>query len=278
MRKLITILLSLVFASTAMAGGDWYGGVDNDWLNAANWGTGIPSSAEWAEIRGASWVTTHPIITTGQTAVCGVLRANPGWGGAGGYASVTVSGGTLDVSGEIYLGYDTVNNNPADLIVNSGTVNTGVGGSNGWLMVGVAASDGQLLLNGGTVNAGILGMPRWWSTGTGTGKVVIDGGLLNTSLIIMGGAGNSIEFTKNLADGGGMIVDTQDLNDVDFAAWQTTVAGLVSGNQIFTSASAIQVDYSSVGETRTTEIYSIIPEPMTIALLGFGGLLLRRRR
>jgi len=271
---LLMLFVALTFVSSASAANMYWIGYDTDWLTASNWGgTGAcPTYNDWVDIRSDSWVANYPVITTGQTALAGTIRMNPGYGPQ--VASITVSGGTLNIYKELYIGDS---GGPADFIINSGTVNIGVSGTNVYTAVGSNGGTGRLYINGGTFNAGTLGLPKWWGPAS-TGNAYIDGGHLNTNGIMMGGAGNAIEFTKNLADSGGLLTDVQDMNDTDFAAWQTTVAGWVSSGQIFSSAGEIQVDYSSVGETRTTAIYSVIPEPMTVALLGIGGLLLRRRR
>ena len=269
MRKLIIILLLLAFANTASALNIyWLGANSSDWHDPGNWGgtTVGPTSADWVDVRSDTWYGNWPTLSSG-TGAAGTIRMNPGYGPE--LVLLTVNGGALTVQSAIYVGNS---GGDAQLTLSSGSITSPL------TMVGAYTGNGTLNVSGGTLNAGALGLPMWWGPTTGTGQLTIDGGLINTSYIGMGGAGNSIEFTKNLADGGGKIVDTQDMNDIDWANWQTTINGLVSGNQIFTSASAIQVDYSSNGETRTTEIYSVIPEPMTIALLGLGGLLLRRKR
>jgi hypothetical protein len=280
MRRELSVLISFLLVA-ALAGHvsaavlDWRGGADSDWLNAANWVTGasgVPTSDDWADIRSAAWVPNQPIITAGQTAVCGNLRVNSY--GAGPLSTVTVDGGTLDIYKEAYIG----NSGTGELILNSGEVSVGVSGENAWTLVGVDAAFGRIRLNDGVFNAGILGIPRWWGSPSAGGEVLIDGGVLNfDGIIFTDGVAGEIEFTKNLADGGGMMVGVADMNDVAFGEWQDTVQNWLDTDRIVTSASYIQVDYQSVGEARTTTIYSI-PEPATIALLGLGASRLVRRR
>lgn len=280
MRRELSVLTSflLVVALTSLTSAavlDWRGGTDSDWLNAANWVTGasgVPTSGDWADIRSAAWVPNQPIITAGQTAVCGNLRVNSY--GAGPLSTVTVDGGTLDVYMEAYIG----NAGTGELILNSGEVSVGVGGTNAWTLVGVDASFGRIRLNDGVFNAGILGIPRWWGSPSAGGEVLIDGGVLNfDGIIFTDGVAGQIQFTKNLADGGGMMVGVADMNDIDFTAWQDTVQNWLDTDRIISSASYVQVDYESVGDLRTTTVYSV-PEPATIALLGLGASRLVRRR
>jgi hypothetical protein len=279
-KKLIVLFLMLAFVGSASAVNYWGGAVDSNWFNSSNWlSSAIPTSADWTDFRSDNWqagVGAQPVITAGQTAVTAQIRMNPGYGAAI-LPTITVSGGTLNAYKELYIG-DAGGN--AQFILNSGLVNIGYGGSNGWTFVGGNVGNGKLYINGGTFNAGILGVPKWYGGTTGTGHVYIDGGLLNTAGILIDDSvsANVIEFTKNLADGGGKIVDIQDINDALWTDWQAQVADWVSNGQISTSASAIQADFSSNGTIRTTEIYSVVPEPMSVALLGVGGLLLRRKR
>jgi hypothetical protein len=280
MRRKLSVLISFLLV-VALAGQvsaavlDWRGGTDSDWLNAANWVTGasgVPTSGDWADIRSAAWVPNQPIITAGQTAVCGNLRINAY--GAGALSTVTVDGGTLDIYKEAYIG----NAGTGELILNSGEVSVGVGGTNAWTFAGVDASFGVIRLNDGIFNAGILGIPRWYGAPSAGGHVYIDGGQLNfDGIIFTDGVDGQIEFTSNLADGGGMMVSVADMNDVDFSNWQDTIQNWLDTDRIVASASYVQVDYESVGDLRTTTIYSV-PEPTTIALLGLGASQLIRRR
>ena len=170
----------------------------------------------------------------------------------------------------------------ADVIMNDGVANVAT------LTAVGKDTPGRLFMNGGTYNAGTLGLPNWFEgTGSGTGNAFVDGGNLNTNGILIDFLGNSptsgIDFTKDLAVGGGLLTDTQDLADpADWTNWQGQVASWISGGQISTSTGGtVQASFSSVGNIRTSEIFSVaIPEPMTMtmALFAVGSLMLRRRR
>jgi len=270
-KKLIVLLFVLAFVGSASAANIyWFGATSYDWATTTNWGgTAVgPTSADWTDIRSDTWYGRWPVVFSGTTAAAGTIRMNPGYGTE--TARLTVmGGGSLTVESAIYVGDS---GGPALLTQNGGTITSPL------TMVGAYTGNGVLRVNGGTLNAGALGIPMWWGPTTATGKIYIDGGLINTAYFAVAGAGNAIQFTKNLTSGGGKIVDVQDINDTLWDAWQVTVNALVSGHQIFSDVGDIVVNYSSIMESRTTEIYSNIPEPMSIALLGFGGLLLRRRR
>lgn len=276
-KKLIMLLFVLAFVGSASAANMyWTGGQSQLWSNADNWGgTGtVPTSADWVDIRQDAWVSQFPVVTSGVTATTGVIRINPGYG-VSRVARIIVSGGTLNAHGQMYIGNSGVGGGL--FVLNSGAVTIGIT-ENAWTMVGAEGTQGTLRIEGGTFNSGTLGIPQWWGT-AGTGHVYIAGGVLNTTGVIIGGSPNAIQFTSNSSGAGdARLVDVQDLNDTDFDGWQATINALVAANQIFSDVGDITVSYSSLMETRTTEIYSTIPEPMSIALLGFGGLLLRRRR
>jgi hypothetical protein len=272
-KKIVVSLFLLFFASNVALAADYWIGGTTDWTAGSNWGAGSqPTSTTFVDIRHDAWVANFPVIASGQTATSGEIRMNPGYGAAR-TVSITVDGGTLNAHKQIYV--SNVGGD-GDLIINSGEVNVGIT-ANPWVAVGCEGSNGRVFMNGCTFNSGLLGLSQWFGT-AGTGQAFISGGVINTTGIIVGSdLANYFEFSKNLADGGGKIVDVMDMDDVDFDSWKTTVADWITDGQITSTVGTIQVDYSSVGETRTTEIYSI-PEPMSIALLGSGGLLLRRRK
>jgi hypothetical protein len=288
---LFSMVLVVVIASNASALTYWTGGTSTDWTDPLNWcfgGGPVPTSTEWTDVLSLAdwnWTGNMPVITTGQTAVTQELRLNAGWGNGNLTPTVTVDGGSLLLNGQMYIGE---NGGGATFTLNSGLVSVGLV-SNSWTVVGdsmgtaAAPNDGlgRLYINGGIFEAGTLGIPTWMGHDTPSaskgGHVYIAGGELTTNgIIFTDGVVGDIEFSKLLADGGGFITDTQTLIDADFADWQTTLSGWV-GSRLITTDGMFQIDYSSVGEERTATIYTVVPEPMTIILLGFGGLLLRRR-
>jgi hypothetical protein len=267
-KKLVMLVLMLALVGSASAYDYWTGGVDSDWTNDGNWGTEQPDGTDWIDVRSDTLGTgAYPIITVGQSVTSLTIRLNPGYGAI--TPSITNNGGTLDNLGEMYVGSS---GGPAEFIQNSGTTNIGT-----FTAVGNGGGAGGLYINGGTFNAGFLGMPNWYDGSTSIGSTYIDGGNVNTLGFLVGVGGN-IDFTKDLVDGGGLLTDIQDLDDMGWSDWQTAVLDYVGTGLISSSAGGgIQVDFSSVDTIRTTEIYSV-PEPMTMALLGVGSLLLRRRR
>ncbi len=279
-RLLLSLLvLVLISGSVHAAVMTWTGTISNDWTDGQNWnGSAAPPVAgDFLDIRSDGFVTFFPVVSTGQTASGGTIRMNPGFGTQ--TPSITLNGGTLNVS-DIRAG--DAGSGGADIIMNSGVANV-----SGFTAVG-SDTPGQLFMNGGTFNAGTLGLPNWFgATGSSTGNAFVDGGNLNTNGILIDFLGNSptsgIDFTKDLAAGGGLVTDTQDLTDpVDWTNWQDQINLWIGTGIISTSTGGtVQASFSSAGSVRTTLISSVaVPEPMTMtmALFAVGGLMLRRRR
>ncbi len=106
-------------------------------------------------------------------------------------------------------------------------------------------------------------------------------GVFNGTYAIAGGIGLSVTSWSAGADPGEVIIDhigihCDDLGDVTI--W-TSVSGAVQGMSIVDWAYPLDPGAGGPGVDPTyTMIVHQIPEPMTIALLGLGGLFLLRRR
>ena len=88
-------------------------------------------------------------------------------------------------------------------------------------------------------------------------------------------ASNRIDFIA------GSTATWSEATDIDAGEWFTFDLTLAAGTALATDGSVyIPVDLFEPGPTGSVEQLSIqiIPEPMTIALLGLGGLFLRRRK
>ena len=124
---------------------------------------------------------------------------------------------------------------------------------------------GTLDINGGTVNVGqMLGLG--WSGGTGFVNVN-DGGILD--LFQLHGDGTS--SIKN-----GSLLDITGTSKVLLPGNYTHVIGLYVGNNAIAGNGIIGNINIDVADGVTT--ITAIPEPATMLLLGFGGMLIRRRR
>jgi hypothetical protein len=108
-------ILLVVTAQPANAGATnrtWTGAVSNDWFNAANWDTGVPTIAENAVINA---VANLPLISSGTATA-------RDFSGAG---TTTMSGGVLQIS------HDFKPAAPSNFIANGGTVEFVAAGAGG---------------------------------------------------------------------------------------------------------------------------------------------------
>ena len=274
-KKLIVLLFVLAFVGSASAANMYFIGSTTDWFTQSNWGgsTALPTTNDWVDIRGDAWVANMPVINSGnayaQNIRMGSLGVNT--------CRITVNGGSVTTAQAIYVGSTNID---GMFKLYGGTVNVGT-----YTVVG-GPNPGTLRVNGGTLNAGYLMVPQTWGTVT-SGHVAIDGGIINAtgiSVATNGSGTRDIQFTKNIGSGGGKIVTVMDMNDDDWDAFQARINANIAAHEIFSDVGDITVVYTTTGPPvggdypRQVDIYSTIPEPMSIALLGFGGLLLRRRR
>lgn len=256
MKKLLFIVFVCAIASIANAADIRYMG-DGPWETTANWNGGVmPGALDAARMNwGNNTVTVSTTVPTVNQLQAGVdepgtLHVLSGgvvttttWAGAGVAGACTGTfnvdaGGTMNVGGHLWVGAGAAGN--VGIVNISGTVN--VGG-----IIGL-----------GTINAGTA------SGGTGTVNV-LDGGALNLANIH--GLGYSI-FSGSVLDisGSGVVTLPGDF----VAVINAYVAnGYITGNGIANNVLAEVVG----GQTLVTAT----PEPVSIALLGLGALLLRRR-
>jgi hypothetical protein len=224
-----------------------------NWNVAANWTNGVPGV-----------VDGKAVFNVPDAAECAVTDAQSfdqfvqGDNAPGGVIRV-MDGGSL-TTGVAWsaVGY----NNTAHMIVETG--GTVTFGEHSWIGL-LAGSVGTLDINGGTVNvAQMIGLG--WDGGTGYVNVN-DGGLLALSNI-HGDGSTSIKQNSLLSiNGTGKVTLPGDFTGV---IETYTAAGKIAGNGLAGNVQAVFAD----GVTAVTAI----PEPVSLALLGLGGLLIRKRR
>ena len=124
-----------------------------------------------------------------------------------------------------------------------------------------------------------------WATNTyypdALGTVVTDnanvivngnmGGSGSAGLIVTVGTYNYLTFTALIAPG-----DWTEGTDVDSGDWFTFDVTIPSG--VYSNGDTILVDLTDEQASVVATHSIIVPEPITIALLGLGGLFLRRRK
>jgi hypothetical protein len=247
MKKLMFLVLVLCLVGSASAA-TFTGAVSNDWNTAGNWDPcGVPGAGAWNSIV-ADAVISSAAPATGQMNVAV-------WG-----APVSV---TVTSTGSITLDNSFVGN------AGTGTLN----------ISGTVTMTGQIRI--GDADAGVLNM--------------YEGSLLSTGWLV------GCPFTANAASQsnlyGGTIWsngpfsmnNTVGTANMDFEAGHLYFAGYAP-----TDATALVASYvadgrmTAYGGTGTvmyefdTDAWKMhvwgVPEPMTICLLGLGGLFLRRRK
>ncbi len=286
-RKFIVLALVLSFAGMASAANLYfYGATGTDWNSSLAWdtnysgGTGMsglyPTVGDMARI--GKDVST--ISTLAGTGIAKKLQFR------GRNSSLTVqNGAVLTTDGSVEIDAETAAGGSAVLTIDvGGTVNGAeqavLPSSFTQFKIGRANKGSDSIVNvNGTLNAisqdtitnykSIITFGIWsagnggggnWTLNIGAAGVVnADGYLMNT---------NAVDGTAliNITTGGKMVL----LGDVRTQVQTDVIAGLIKGNGV---AGAVGFTYDGSYTTIT-----VIPEPMTIALLGLGGLLLRKRR
>ena len=96
----------------------------------------------------------------------------------------------------------------------------------------------------------------------GDSTVTLTGGDINSTTVGLNVSGASITFIS-------------DLDSLNYSYDQGLLVG-VTGNWL--DGSSFDVEIQNVGYNPTSDYISFVPEPVTIVLIGLGGLFLRRRK
>lgn len=213
--------------------------------------------------------------------------------GAGGGTVQNLADGTIANSGSAGSGFNTVssvdlssfNSFTAEIVVESASLEQGLNGSFFGITTGPNANntDGSALYN----NAGSPGNPAIGvQLGSGRG-----GGNIDLAFDNVSGNGSFTEISaaptqESLDDGFTLFLTFID-NGTGDAGVQVTSSGLSTeinyngtvGVTYDSFAGGVTANVSSQGGSIDLASYSIVvPEPASLALLGFGGLLTMRRR
>ena len=264
-KKLVCLALVLALASVASAGDVSYTGPDGgSWGVATNWDPeGVPDSSSWVT------VTDVEVILTGTSTI-------PYQCATGTDGTITVDGGTLNTSNTCVGNAASGAGTGVLSIINGGVINL----TNHLTLADGGSAGGTLSMDSGSINGTGAGMNIWSWAGSSAinmtgGSINMEGGAnLTFSPIAIDISGGSINLGRedgfalsglstivvsstgviNIADtDGSMVSYIQPLID------DTHISGAVSWNGS---------DMTSI----------VVPEPITIALMGLGGLFLRRRK
>lgn len=279
---LVTVLSLFVMSATAS---DWTGaGSNNLWSNVANWAPTRP------DLAGGGWTASmnisgaHILVDSSVTgSISNFANLYLGWNKSPVYLDIT--GGAIHADGTVYFGVDNggsgILNMSGGSLVSvftmqlghsagaSGTINMTDGSiTAGGMNIGYAnGSTGTLNMTGGSVTVGgWLTLPE--ITGTSTGTIHLDGGVLKAGAMALK-AGGHIDIT------GGTLKVASVFNAGTGATIQelytngyiTAYGGSTPGNLLVNTT--VNPGFITV---------TAIPEPATLTLLSIGLLGLFRRR
>ena len=282
---LLSFVLLLGFASNTLAANCWWGdgAMDQDYSNWQNWwheGVGdnnAPGPADTAAINiggDRSLIGRHPIFSAGSTmTVSSTLIGfwNPG--------RMDMTGGDLTNTGTLAVGYaggTSAGTSHSQLNISGGNLYAE------WMWCGSAydgntwRNDGKVVMTGGTLTVGgglYMNDPLVWGTGPAPSSGFLDlyvGTVTLNDLYML--ANDTIRISAATLDLPGIGIDTDDLA-VRVLSDYVTNGYIVAG-----TGRTLDVAFYDNGDDGQGIIITAIPEPMTIALLGLGGLFLRRRK
>ena len=274
----LAVAASAMFMITgAMADTAWTGNaLDNDWNNPNNWSAGVPSATVYNASLDPQANNSYAIIGASETANVGQWSGI--WGTPPGGATPVYPtfygpewGQTLDIYGSLNVGWymAPVGNTSTINLYNGGSYTAeGIGlGDNWWFNGGQGVTWDQY---GGTVNIGYLYWGGHLNLYGGTFTINENLGVNDAVGIVGGDTANPVlDANRMINVAGGELIINGDATTMA-QSWETR--GILEGNGVVGN---VNIDTTSMaGYT----ILTAVPEPVSMAFLGLGGLALILRR
>jgi hypothetical protein len=231
----------------------WTGTEGGDWSTASNWSNSVPLQLDTPGVLADPFgkagfknppTNNSPGITAGVTVATDQIVIGSAGGG-----TLTVSGGTINVSEFVNIGNTATDK--GTLNMNSGTLNCGTMiSADGRLIVG---SSGQGTIN---MNSGVINLTSYLSIADlagSIGNVHLDGGTIYATDLLMNTASAHLDIR-----GGTLILDGNDIATID---------GFVSSGKISAydgiAGSEVRRDYNVTNPGKTT-VTGYLPSPKAI--------------
>lgn len=257
MKKTLLILLAVCLSAAVSFGAirsfeNTLG--DNEWFQAFNWsGQAIPTASDDAYIE-SDYALIEPGDNISVNSV--VIAPNPSFSDP---SRLVMDGGTLNSTGRFAINmYPGTAANTGIFDLNDGNVSAG-----GLLQIGKNGNTNSIM----NVSAG-----SFTTTGSlefGAGQLNITGGSVDVGGIKLSSWGNSATLYM---EPGAVFTVSGDVETWIF----NRLGGPKFNNSLGGGADTWALDYNVRNAGKTT--LTVVPEPATLALLGIGGVLLRKKR
>jgi hypothetical protein len=275
MKKYLVVLAMLAVFSVAANAEIWWAGGTGDFGTGANWGGSVPGPGQAAGININGM--PQPTLSSGSYAMQDVLIGD--WAAG----SMTQTGGSLTLSGTFIVGYEGASwgynapHSQALFTMSGGTLQSQ------WAWIGFHLSmdpgwdrypiDGTANISGGSID-----IQQWLQVGGHSdslmnpqpvGKLNISGGQVDVGFGMTIVAGSDINLQGGTLKMWNKGFDYASIDDIQALIDQGKIIG--NGIQITTFD-------NGMGDDSQGYLLTSVPEPVTMVLLGLGGLGLIRRR